>query len=90
MARLRDTDLDIIILSTYVDTVYILQKQIVALIVGWESDANMMERWSVFLAILLGPPDKHSSVYEINLLIYEAEELNYWMKAQEQFQPDML
>ena len=50
----------------------------------------MMERWSVFLAILLGPPDKHSSMYEITLLIYEAEELNYWMKAQEQFQPDML
>ena len=90
MARLRDTDLDIIILSTYVDTVSILQKQRVALIVGWKSDANMMERWSVFLAILLGPPEKHSSVYEITLIIYEAEELNYWMKAQEQFQPDML
>ena len=70
----RDTNLDTSTITT--GTASLLQLHKIAPIVVWEASVRMVEQWAVFLVVILGLPDEHQAVYELNMVINAAEKLN--------------
>ena len=90
VARQWDTALEIIMITTYVDTVSLLQRQKVAPIVRWEAAINMLVQWDVFLVVILVPGSSYPVVYNMTMLIDASEEVNTHLWVQSMYQPAIL
>ena len=77
-------------LTTYVDTVSLLQRQKVAPIVRWEAAINMLVQWDVFLVVILVPGSSYPVVYNMTMLIDASEEVNTHLWVQSMYQPAIL
>ena len=82
VARRWYTTLDSSMLTTYANTVSILQRQKFSPIVVWKATKSMLYQWAIFFAVLWRPPPKHRAVYELMLMIYAVEEINSRIWAQ--------
>ena len=63
-------------MTSYTNTSALMKQQRISPIVGWEAAAKMLEQWIVVVAALLGPQERHPSVFELAALLVAAEEVN--------------
>ena len=50
--------------------------------VGWGAAANMLEQWLVVVMVLLGPQERHPSVFKLATLLEGADEVNSRLQSQ--------
>ena len=73
----------------YADTAVILQRHNIAPIVGWEAAVSMLQKWAVFLSVMIVTPIEHRALYELTLLIEAMEGVSTHLQSQEHYQPYM-
>ena len=66
-----------------------MKQQRILPIVGWEAAAKMLEQWLVVVTLLLGPQERHPSVFELATLLEAADKVNSRLRAQAAAQQDM-
>ena len=76
VTRRWDMALDDNTMTSYTNASALMKQQRISPIVGWEAAAKMLEHWIVVVAALLGPQERHPSVFELATLLVAAEEVN--------------
>ena len=76
-------------MTSYADTAALMKQQRIPPIVGWEEAAKMLEQWLVIVTVLLGPQERHPTVFELATLLEAADEVNSRLRAQEAVQQYM-
>ena len=89
VTRQWDTELDANTLTSYADASALMKQQRILPIVGWEAAAKMLEQWLVVVTVLLGPQERHPSVFELATLLEAADKVNSRLRAQVAAQQDM-
>ena len=88
--RMWYTVLDNIILIIYSNTAHLLQHQRVSHIMVWGEAVKIVEKWDIYLAIILGHSDTQPDIYDITILINSGEEVSAQLHAQGMYYPDIL
>ena len=81
VTRRWETALDANTMTSYADAAALMKQQIISPIVGWEASANMIDQWRVVVTVLLGPQERHPSVFELATLLTAAEEVNSCLRS---------
>ena len=76
-------------MTSYADTAALTKQQRIPPIVGWEAASKMLEQWLVVVTVLLGPQERHPSVFELATLLEAGDEVNPRLRAQAAFQQDI-
>ena len=76
VTRRWDMALDDNTMTSYTNASALMKQQRISPIIGWEAAENMLEHWIVVVEALLGPQERHPSVFELATLLVAAEEVN--------------
>ena len=69
VTRRWDTALDANTLTSYADAAALIKQKRIPPMVGWEAAEKMFEQWLVVVTVLLGPQERHPSVFELTTLL---------------------
>ena len=78
------------ILTYFTDTNFLMGKQKVAPITGWDKAASQHEAWAVFCTVFLEDEGIHPATYEIFLLLEETPGVSLRLRGKARQQPTFL
>ena len=67
-----DTTLDANTMTSHVDEAALMKQQRLRPFVGWEAAVKILEHWLAVVTVLLGPQERHPSVFELATLLEAA------------------
>ena len=87
--RRWDTVLDSNTMASYKDVALLMKQQRIPPIVGWEAEEKILKQWLVVVTFLIGPQERHLTVFELATLLAVAEKVNSCLRSQSVVQQDI-